>query len=154
MFEEESIFLSVINSTFNFVSCWGNSTKLTWNSTTAKFCHCRLQTWQLLRWQSWMPSWVQRDAIWQLTKILGKIDTFPIQTSNMKYEVWNSFILENFQSTFWLSRSQLWTKCLLKRLSQVKHGQINWWDSNQEASDAMLIPLIHSFHLSNTHLGT
>ena len=27
MFEEESIFLSMVNSAFIFVSCWGNSTK-------------------------------------------------------------------------------------------------------------------------------
>ena len=60
MFEDESIFLSMVNSAFIFVSRWRNSTKLTWNSTTVKFCHHRLQPWQLLRQQSWMPSWVLR----------------------------------------------------------------------------------------------
>ena len=50
----------MVNSAFIFISCWGNSTKLTWNSTMAKFCGRKLQSWQLSWQQSWMPSWVQQ----------------------------------------------------------------------------------------------
>ena len=57
------ILKTITEETLIFVSWWGNSTKLTWSSTTAKFCRRKLQPWQLLRRQSWVLSWVQRADI-------------------------------------------------------------------------------------------
>ena len=127
MFEEESIFLSIVNSTF-IVSCWGNSTKLPWNSTTANFCRRRLQPWQLLRRQSWTPLWFYGFTNYFEILILAFSNIIPGGVSACKIlPFWN----EHFQKykalkSYKLTGFSIWPCQLWRVISPNPYKTLSW----------------------------